>query len=41
MNQLRISEEPGTKLDEATSELSLITSAQFLEDIVYSRAVLR
>lgn len=36
MSQLQVSEEPGAKLDEATSELSLITSAQFPEDIACS-----
>lgn len=40
MNQLQISEEPGAKLDEASSELSLVISAQFLEDIGYSGALL-
>ena len=42
MNQLHLmSEEAGAELDEATSELSLVTVAQFLEDVVYSRALLR
>lgn len=41
MNQLHLmSEEAGAELDEATSELSLVTAAQFLEDVVYSRAPL-
>lgn len=39
MKQLWISEESDAKLDEATSDLSLITSAQFLEDVAYARAL--
>lgn len=33
MTQLWISEESGAELDEATSEVSLIPSAQFPEDV--------